>query len=173
MDTPAIAEKLVPFKAIADLIGKPVYTFKEGRKVGVAKEVFFDETFYSFSGISLGREGIFSRNTLFTPVSGLKLIGEDIILIESESVIEPKNKEALEAYLPASYIEKKEIVDRGIKLAVAGDIAVSADSKILGLTFAKILVQGKFDEIDTLPREAIQEIGSKNDEFIYADLDKF
>ncbi len=173
MNTTKIAGELTPLKADKHIAGKPVFTFAEGKKAGIVKDVLFDANFESLEGISLGKEGIFSRSSQFVPVSQIKMIGEDIILIESVSSIETKDKQELETFIALTQLYKKEVVDRGIKLAIFGDVIISPDAKILGITFSKALAEGKINSVDILSCDAIKEIGGKDDPQIHIDLDKF
>ena len=125
-----IAESLAPLMADKDITGKPVYSFEEGRKLGIVKDVFFDNGFEAIAGLSLGREGLFARNIQFASLQCLKLVGEDVILVESADNLETRDKQSLEELVPLSGIIKREVVDRGIKLALVGDVAISPDAKI-------------------------------------------
>jgi len=173
MAIPTIDNGLLPLRANADIIGKTVYTLRAGRKAGVVKDVFFDETFENVYGISLGKEGIFSRNTMFVPVEGILEIGYDIIIIGSEKNIEPRERTSLDSLISATWFQKREVVDRGIKLAISDDVMVSESCKVLGISFLKVLAQGKIASVEMLNREAVREIHTKDDPCIHIDLDKF
>ncbi len=173
MSIPVIAPELLPLKVGRSLVGKTVYTYREGKKAGIVKEVFFDESFSKLHGFDLGREGFFSRSHQLITVENIKVIGEDIIIIDSMEVIEKADKQALAQLLPLSAVKGKEVVDRGIKLAIAGDVAVSGQTEIVGITFSKILVEGKLRDIEILDKSAISEIGADEAEAIHVDLDKF
>lgn len=173
MGLPTIDNGLLPLRANADIIGKTVYTLRGGRKAGVVKDVYFDEPFENMCGISLGKEGIFSRNTMYVPLDGIVELGYDIVIIESEKNIEPRERTALESFISAAWFQKREVVDRGIKLAISDDVMVSESCKVMGISFLKVLAQGKIASIDMLGRDAIREIRTKDDPCIHIDLDKF
>ena len=173
MALPTIDNGLLPLRANADIIGKTVYTLRAGRKAGVVKDVFFDEAFETIYGISLGKEGIFSRNTIFVPVEGILEIGYDIIIIGSEKNIEPRERASLDSLISAAWFQKREVVDRGIKLAISDDVMISESCRVLGISFLKVLAQGKIASIEMLSREAVREIRTKDDPCIHIDLDKF
>ncbi|OGV31289.1 MAG: hypothetical protein A2020_01560 [Lentisphaerae bacterium GWF2_45_14] len=173
MALPGIDNGLLPLRANADIIGKSVYTFHAGRKAGVVKDVFFDQPFESVCGISLGKEGIFSRNTMFVPTERILEIGYDIIIIESEKNIEPRDRASLDSFISAAWFQKREVVDRGIKLAISDDVMISESCRVLGISFLKVLAQGKIASVEMLQRDAIREINVKDDPCIHIDLDKF
>ena len=173
MAIPAIDNGLLPLRTNADIIGKTVYTLRGGRKAGVVKDVFFDEAFENMCGISLGKEGLFSRNTMYVPLDGIVELGYDIVIIGSEKNIEPRERASLESLISAAWFQKREVVDRGIKLAISDDVMVSESCKVMGISFLKVLAQGKIASIEMLSREAIREIRTKDDPCIHVDLDKF
>jgi sporulation protein YlmC with PRC-barrel domain len=173
MSSPKIIEDFNPMLANKHLMSKTIYTFEEGKKLGVVKDVLFDENFEVISGLSLGKEGLFSRSIQFVPLANIKVIGVDTVIIDSESSVQTKEKAEAEALLALSKILKKEIVDRGIKLAVTGDVAIAADSKVMGLKFSKVLAEGKIESVKILSRDAITDICANEEQVIHADLDKF
>jgi sporulation protein YlmC with PRC-barrel domain len=173
MSSPKIIESFNPMLANKHLISKTIYTYEEGKKLGVVKEVLFDGNFETLSGLSLGKEGLFSRSIQFVPLANIKVIGVDAIIIDSESSVQTKEKNEAEALLPLSKILKKEIVDRGIKLAVSGDVAIAPDSKVTGIKFSKVLAEGKIESIKILSRDAITDICANEEQVIHVDLDKF
>lgn len=173
MSSPKIIESFNPLLANKHLMGKTIFSYEEGKKLGIVKDVLFDESFEAISGLSLGKEGLFSRSVQFVPLENIKVIGVDTLIIDSESSVQAKEKPEMEALLSLSKILKKEVVDRGIKLAITGDVAIASDSKVMGLKFSKVLAEGKIESVKILSREAITDICANEEQVIHADLDKF
>ncbi len=63
-----------------DLIGKPVYSMKDGRLLGSVKDLFVDLDLNVISGIFLGSEGLFSRKIT-------AIMRENIVIFGIESHI--------------------------------------------------------------------------------------
>lgn len=67
-----------------DLLGMPVYTVQEGKRLGEITGLYVSREDSTVAAVGLGNGG---RNVVL-PYGSLRLVGEDIVLLEGEPVLE-------------------------------------------------------------------------------------
>ena len=165
------------------LIGKPVYTVDQGQHVGKVCDAYFDPEFQQLTGVVIDSEGgiagkamqLFSRNRdeRIIAIEGIQVLGVDALLLPSADVV-VKNKvgQTLPGHILWSAIRGRTLLGQDMKLATVGDVQSDDSLNVVGITLAKVLVDGKLKAVEMVPRTAIVHHGGPAGGEITIDLNQ-
>ena len=165
------------------VIGKPVYTVDQGQHLGKVCDAYFDPEFRQLTGVVVDSEGgiagkamqLFSRNRdeRIIAIESIQVLGVDALLLpNADAVVKSKVGQTLPGHILWSSIRGRTILGQDMKLATAGDVQVDDSLNVVGITLAKVLVDGKLKTVDIVPRAAIVHHGGPAGGEISIDLNQ-
>jgi uncharacterized protein YrrD len=147
-----------------DLIGKPVYSMKDGRLLGSVKDLFVDLDLNVVSGIFLGSEGLFSRKITAIMRENIVIFGIDSVLVTGSDVVTDSTENSI---LEIS-LRREEVQGRGVntpggtKVGNIGDVLLDENAKIVGYWLSKVRVAGPIAEHRQVMNDAVIDTGDKD-----------
>ena len=147
-----------------DLIGKPVYSMKDGRLLGSVKDLFVDLDLNVVSGIFLGSEGLFSRKITAIMREDITIFGIDSVLVTGSDVVTDSTENSI---LEIS-LRREEVQGRGVdtpggtKVGNIGDVLLDENAKIVGYWLSKVRVAGPIADHRQVMNDAVIDTGDKD-----------
>ena len=147
-----------------DLIGKPVYSMKDGRLLGSVKDLFVDLDLNVVSGIFLGSEGLFSRKITAIMRENIVIFGIDSVLVTGSDVV----TDSAENSILEISLRREEVQGRGVdtpggtKVGNIGDVLLDENAKIVGYWLSKVRVAGPIAEHRQVMNDAVIDTGDKD-----------
>ena len=148
-------------RSAKELIGKPIFSITNGRRLGSVKDLYIDSNFKKVTGIYTGSEGIFNRKALLIPGEQVTVYGVDAVLVADTNVTKDDRE-----YLPSqSWLRRESVQGRmmytsgGTKVASVGDLLLNNNSDIVALSLARVFVEGPISENRIVPRAAVIDPG--------------
>ncbi len=149
--------------ASKQILGKPLISITNGKKIGDVKDIYFDERLERTVAIYLGSEGLFSKKHFALDRENVVVMGIDAWLVKSSDVTVPAdNLPNADHLILMSDVRGREIVtEGGTKIGAVDDVLLDPTGEILGFTLTRMVVQGPLAERKTIARSVISTIGSK------------
>ncbi len=147
-----------------DLIGKPVYSMKDGRLLGSVKDLFVDLDLNVVSGIFLGSEGLFSRKITAIMRENIVIFGIDSVLVTGSDVV----TDSAENSILEISLRREEVQGRGVdtpggtKVGNIGDVLLDENAKIVGYWLSKVRVAGPIADHRQVMNDAVIDTGDKD-----------
>jgi sporulation protein YlmC with PRC-barrel domain len=144
------------------LIGNPVFSITDGRKLGQVKDLYLDDDLTAVVGLYLGREGLLRPTPLFIERADIALFGMDVILTEEGATV----YEGDQAPEPPGWTRLAELEGRqvdtpgGTRIGKVGDVALDEEARITGFSLTSLSVKGPVAEAEGVPRSAVVDVGS-------------
>lgn len=147
-----------------DLIGKPVYSMKDGRLLGSVKDLFLDLDLNVVNGIYLGSEGLFNRRITAIMRENIAIFGIDSVLVTASDVV----ADSTEYSILETWLRREEIQGRGVdtpggtKVGNIGDVLLDENAKIVGYWLSKVRVAGPIAEHRQVMNDAVIDTGDRD-----------
>lgn len=149
-------------KASKKILGLPVFSIKEGQKLGQVKELVIDHDNKSISGLIIQSKGIFREDRVI-PYGKIKNIGQEAIIVETHTSLERKTNlpQIVEAINnPIEIIGTKILTEGGISLGRVCEYYFQSETgEISNLEIGGNLVEGFFKGQTFLPISEVVIIG--------------
>jgi uncharacterized protein YrrD len=147
-----------------DLIGKPIYSLKDGRLLGSVKDLFVDLELNVVSGVFLGSEGLFSRKILAIMRENIAVFGIDSVLVTGSDVVtDSTDNKSLETWLRREEVQGRSVdTPGGTKVGNIGDVLLDENAKVVGYWLSKVRVAGPIAEHRQVMNDAIIDTGNKD-----------
>jgi uncharacterized protein YrrD len=147
----------------SDVIGKPVITLDEGKKIHKIYDVLFDAEHKNILGFLLQEGGVFQK-ALVLPFAGVKKIGTDAFTIERENVVvEAEQDERIKAVIKShnTIKGKKVMTESGEFLGSVSDIFFNETSgEIVGYEVSGGMFSDAYSGKSFLPAPKTLTIGA-------------
>ncbi|MCB8946269.1 MAG: PRC-barrel domain-containing protein [Ardenticatenaceae bacterium] len=147
-----------------DIIGSPVITVSDGRRIGKVKDVYLTADCQSVVGLYLGTEGLFSRTTYLVKSDDVTAIGPDAALVKHDQVIQEYDHVA-EA---KDWLRRDDLQGRpvdtmgGTKVGKVGDVILDKNGRTLGFSLSHTFVTGPVAEKRAIACHVVQDVGSED-----------
>jgi sporulation protein YlmC with PRC-barrel domain len=144
------------------LIGNPVFSITDGRKLGQVKDLYLDDDLTAVVGLYLGREGLLRPTPLFIERADVALFGMDVILAEEGTTV----YEGDQAPEPPGWMRLAELEGRqvdtpgGTRIGKVGDVALDEEARITGFSLTSLSVKGPVAEAEGVARSAVVDVGA-------------
>jgi sporulation protein YlmC with PRC-barrel domain len=147
--------------ALKLILGKPLISLTDGKKVGEVKDLYFDEKLEKIVGVSLGSEGLINKKYFAVDRANVTVMGIDAWLVTSSDVsVAAEMLPEADRLTLYSVVRGREIsTEGGTKIGAVDDVLIDGDGNILGFTMTKIVVQGPLAERKTIARSVISTVG--------------
>ena len=142
------------------LIGNPVFSITDGRKLGQVKDLYLDDELTSVVGIFLGREGLLRPTPLFIERGDVALFGMEVVLTEGSATV----YEGAEAPEPPGWLRLAELQGRsvetpgGTKIGKIGDVTLDEEARVTGFSLTNLSVKGPVAEAQAVARKALVDV---------------
>lgn len=147
-----------------DLIGKPIYSISDGRRLGEVRDIYIDSNVYWMTGIHLGSEGLLRRTALVIHRDSVVVFGVDAVLVKNSNVVsEKKELEGTRDWLRLENLKGREVdTPGGTKVGTVGDVVLDEEARVVAITLSRTYVSGPISEKANVARDAIIDSGSKD-----------
>lgn len=148
-----------------DIIGNPVITVSDGRKIGKAKDIYLSKDCQSTAGIYLGSEGLFSRESFLVKSEDVVTIGPDAILVKHEDVIHEESSltEPDDSWLRRDELQGRPVdTSGGTKVGRVGDVVINKDGDVLGFSLSHVYVAGPISQNRSVAVHTVRDIGHED-----------
>ena len=147
-----------------DLIGKPIYSVKDGRLLGSVKDLFVDLELNVVSGVFLGSEGLFSRKIRAILRENIAVFGIDSVLVTGSDVVTDSTENtSLETWLRREEVQGRGVdTPGGTKVGNIGDVLLDENAKVVGFWLSKVRVAGPIAEHRQVMNDAVINTGDKD-----------
>ena len=144
-----------------ELIGKPIYSVTDGRKIGAVKDLYVDLEFNVLNGIFLGTEGLFSRKTRAISRESIFVFGIDAVLVkDSDVIMESGEHPEVEIWKRREDLQGRGIdTPGGTKVGTVGDVLIDEEARIVGYSLSRVHVAGPVADNKLVLKEAILDDG--------------
>lgn len=144
-----------------ELIGKPIYSVTDGRRIGVVKDLYVDLEFNVLNGVFLGTEGLFSRKTRAISRESIVVFGIDAVLVtDSDVILESSENPEVEIWKRREDLQGRGIdTPGGTKVGTVGDVLIDEEARIIGYSLSRVHVSGPVAENKMVLKEAILDNG--------------
>jgi uncharacterized protein YrrD len=148
-------------RAANELIGKPIYSVSDGRKLGVVRDLYVDLEFNVVNGIFLGTEGLFSRKSRAIPRESIVVFGIDSVLVkDSDVIMDSGERPEVEIWRRREELQGRGIdTPGGTKVGTVGDVLIDEEARIVGFSLSRVHVAGPVAENKLVLTEAILDNG--------------
>ncbi len=144
------------------LIGSPVFSIADGRKLGQVKDLYLDDDLTIVVGIYLGREGLLRPTPLFIERTDVALFGMDVILTKKATAV----YEGGEAPEPPGWLRLTDLQSRpietsgGTKIGKVGDVTLDEEARVTGFSLTNLSIRGPVAEAQAVARKALVDVGT-------------
>lgn len=147
-----------------DIIGSPVITVSDGRRIGNVKDVYLAADCQAVVGLYLGTEGLFSRTTYLVKSDDVSVIGPDAALVKHDQVIHEFDEvEEAESWLRRDDLQGRPIdTTGGTKVGKVGDVILDKNGRTLGFSLSYAFVSGPIADKRAIACHAVQDVGSED-----------
>jgi uncharacterized protein YrrD len=148
-----------------DIMGNPVVTVSNGRSIGKVKDIYLAPDCQSVVGIYLGTEGLFSRQSFLVQSEDIVTIGEDVVLVKHEEVIEEVESlsETESAWLRRDELQGRRVdTPGGTKVGKVGDVMINRNGDVLGFSLSHVYVAGPIAENHAIAMHTVQDVGDED-----------
>lgn len=142
------------------LIGNPVFGGADGRRLGVVKDLYLDDSLTSVVGIYLGREGLLRPTPRFVEREDIALFGIDALLAKSTFTV----YEGDQAPEPPGWLRLDEFLGRevrtpgGTRIGKVADVVLDEEARVTGFSLTNLSVKGPVAEADAVARRSLVEV---------------
>jgi len=147
-----------------DIIGNPVISVSDGQSIGKVKDIYLTTDCQSVTGIYLGTEGLFSRQTFLVLSDEVVVIGADATLVKHGEVIQ----EVSDVAEAATWLRRDELQGRsvdtpgGTKVGQVGDVILDKDGRMHGFSLNQVYVSGPIAENRSIALHTVQDMGHED-----------
>jgi uncharacterized protein YrrD len=156
-----------------DLIGKPIISISDGRRLGIVKDVYLDSGLSLVIGVFLGPERLFSRKQLLIERSNVMVFGVDAMLAKhSDAVTDSGSAAEWAKWIRRDKLQGRQVATAGgTRIGTIDDVILDDEMRVIGFRLLRVFVEGPIAEKRAVAREAVIEAGNENDIMII-DLSK-
>lgn len=153
------------------LTDKPIFSMKDGRKLGTVKDLYLDRDLQLVTGLDLGSEGLFSRKSSLIRRNDIVVLGIDAVLVRSGDVIyEKEDVPEAEQWLRRKDLQGREVdTPGGTKIGQIGDVIVDVAAEIAGFSLSRVYVEGPVADSKAITRNVVIDSG-RDDNIMTIDL---
>jgi len=153
-----------------DLIGKPIISIDQGRRIGTVKDLFVDSDVRAVVGIYLGTEGFFSRKGLCVDRDNVVVYGQDAVLVRhSDAVVDSTPACESAIWRRADALHGQEVVTAGgTRVGTVDDILLDDQMRVIGFMLSRTYLTGPVADRRAIVREAVTDI--QGDDVMIVDL---
>ena len=146
-----------------ELTGKPIYSVTDGKLMGSIKDLYLDLDLGLLNGIYLRSEGFLKKKDYVIARKNIAVLGIDAILVvNSDVVTDNVETPEVETWLRRTELQGREVkTSGGTKVGTVGDVLFDEEAQVVGLTLAKVSVEGPVAESRTIMKDALLETGGK------------
>lgn len=154
-----------------DFNGKSIVSIADGSILGEVKDIYLDVDMRQMVAVYLGTEGLLKRKDKVMQRSAVAVLGVDVWLVTASDVVVEKDSLPDSAgFTLVNDLRGREIqTEGGTKLGVIDDVLLDDNTGVLGFSLGKVYTQGPLAERKAVIRDAVKNLGSKDDPMI-ADL---
>jgi uncharacterized protein YrrD len=153
-----------------EMVGKPVFSVEDGRKLGSVKDLYFDEKVQSLTGLYLGQERLLSLKANAIQRADVKVFGVDAILTLDASAMRDKGKlSGSRKWVRRDRFPGRKVATAGgTKVGVINDVLLDDKQRVIGFTLRRVFVEGPVAENNSIARESI--VNLSDDDVMIVDL---
>jgi len=150
-------------KTSKDCSNKPLISITDGKKLGEVKGVYLDLEMRQVAAVHLGTEGFINRKALAIARSDVPVFGIDAWLVSGSDKVRPLEEiPDSTGFVLVNDLRGREVqTEGGTKLGTIEDVLLDEETHVLGFTLGKVYAQGPLFEKKALVREAVIDLGSK------------
>ncbi len=152
-----------------DTMGNDVISVSDGHRVGKVKDLLLSEDCQTVTGVYLGSEGLFSRQSFLVRREDIVTMGEDAILVKDDEVVQ----EATDlSEVDGSWLRRDDLQGRsvatigGTKVGKVGDIVINKDGDVLGFSLSSIYVVGPIANNRAVAIHTVKDVADENGRLI-------
>ena len=145
----------------SDVIGKPIITVDNGTNLGIATDLYFDQTLESVAGIFLGSQGMLRKKNGFVDARDIVLLGNDAILVCRSDARQGTESNAASR----SWVRRKRVLGRplttsgGTFIGSVGGIYLDPNCEVRAFALARVQIAGPIATVGFIMRDAVLDAG--------------
>lgn len=144
-----------------DLIGNPVISVSNARKVGTVRDIYLDKELDAITAVYLGSEGFFTRKAFLIHAIHLAVVGKDAALVDESDVAEEETAVAeREDWIRRDDLQGRLILtEGGTRIGRVGDVIIDTEGNVAGFSLRDVYVDGPIAENRAVARYTVTNFG--------------
>ena len=151
-----------------EIIGKPLISVDNGKKLGTVKDLYFNTLLNALSGIYLGSEGLVKRRRRFIDAKHIVTLGIDTVLVSREDSVEDSDT----SLAHKEWVQREELIGRaietsgGTRIGVIGDVFVGSLGQVKAIALSKVQIDSPVAEAGHILCDAVLDVGGDDSPMI-------
>lgn len=144
-----------------NLLKKPLISVSRGSQLGYVEDLYLGTKLDEVVALYLGSEGILRRSASLALMSDVELLGEDVVLVRDNDVVqELKDVAQVALWTRLSNLRGREVdTTGGTRIGTIGDVIINTEGEVLGYALDRVSVKGPLSQRGAIPLDAVVDLG--------------